>query len=396
MGNAPMQTADQTRRFLLQESVQGLPVPWYISLLVCAAALDAFGTYWDISWHISIGRDSFWTPAHVTIYMGGLLTAIACSYCILTTTFASAENSTPAVHVLGFRGPLGCFVSGWGVIAMLTSAPFDNWWHSAYGLDVKIVSLPHSLLSLGGTTICVGTVIILCANVNRTCGVSRQKFDRLLLFVGGLQIFGAALFILEFTGTSLMHSSVFYVAVSVAFPATLLTISSVSHFRWPATVMAGIYSALFLGTLWVFPLFRARPHLGPVYQLITHMIPLWFPVLLIVPALILDITRSVLPRTMSRWASGVLYGVAYLVSFVTVQWPFAYFLMSRAAENGFFGRTYFAYTDPANILYDPHRFFATNITVGAFLRGMSLALLVSVLCCRAGIAMGEWLRNVQR
>jgi len=32
---------------------------------------------------------------------------------------------------------------------MLTSAPFDNWWHNAYGLDVKIVSLPHSILALG-------------------------------------------------------------------------------------------------------------------------------------------------------------------------------------------------------------------------------------------------------
>ena len=32
---------------------------------------------------------------------------------------------------------------------MLTSAPFDNWWHNAYGLDVKIVSPPHTLLILG-------------------------------------------------------------------------------------------------------------------------------------------------------------------------------------------------------------------------------------------------------
>ena len=43
----------------------------------------------------------------------------------------------------------GRFLAGWGGIAMLTSAPFDNWWHAAYGLDVKIVSPPHALLILG-------------------------------------------------------------------------------------------------------------------------------------------------------------------------------------------------------------------------------------------------------
>ena len=32
---------------------------------------------------------------------------------------------------------------------MITSAPFDNWWHEAYGLDVKILSPPHMLLAAG-------------------------------------------------------------------------------------------------------------------------------------------------------------------------------------------------------------------------------------------------------
>ena len=54
-----------------------------------------------------------------------------------------------SVNVFGLRAPLGVFLAGWGGIAMITSAPFDNWWHAAYGLDVKIVSPPHTLLILG-------------------------------------------------------------------------------------------------------------------------------------------------------------------------------------------------------------------------------------------------------
>ncbi len=60
-----------------------------------------------------------------------------------------AATQSPSVKVLGFRGPLGAFIVLWGGIAMLTSAPFDNWWHNAYGLDVTVVSPPHILLMTG-------------------------------------------------------------------------------------------------------------------------------------------------------------------------------------------------------------------------------------------------------
>ncbi len=49
----------------------------------------------------------------------------------------------------GFSGPLGAWVTIWGTFVMITSAPFDNWWHNAYGLDVKIVSPPHMVLAAG-------------------------------------------------------------------------------------------------------------------------------------------------------------------------------------------------------------------------------------------------------
>jgi len=32
---------------------------------------------------------------------------------------------------------------------MLASAPFDDWWHNAYGLDVRIISPPHMVLAAG-------------------------------------------------------------------------------------------------------------------------------------------------------------------------------------------------------------------------------------------------------
>src|SRR6516162_11768079 len=79
-------------------------------LLVGAAAISSivFGLYWDISWHMTIGRDTFWTPAHLAIQFGAVLAALSCGYLILHTTF-SADPATrdASVRVWGLRGPFG-------------------------------------------------------------------------------------------------------------------------------------------------------------------------------------------------------------------------------------------------------------------------------------------------
>ena len=66
---------------------------------------------------------------------------------------------------------------------MLTSAPFDDWWHNAYGLDVKIISPPHMLLAAGIGAIQCGAMLMALAWQNRAVG-NRQQLGRLYL-VGG-------------------------------------------------------------------------------------------------------------------------------------------------------------------------------------------------------------------
>src|SRR5271168_1169271 len=62
-------------------------VPWYVWCGVVAVTSASIGGVWDVSWHRSIGRDSFWTAAHMAIYACGVLAAIACGYLVLFTTF---------------------------------------------------------------------------------------------------------------------------------------------------------------------------------------------------------------------------------------------------------------------------------------------------------------------
>ena len=144
-------------------------IPWYTWMSVLAAASIMFGLYWDISWHETIGRDTFWTPAHLLIQFGAVLAGIYSAYLIFSTTFASDRSArSSSVRVLGFYGPLGAFICAWGGVAMITSAPFDNWWHEAYGLDVKIVSPPHTLLAMGFAAIMWGSITLISGQMNRS------------------------------------------------------------------------------------------------------------------------------------------------------------------------------------------------------------------------------------
>ena len=146
-------------------------IPWYSWCLTLAVTSASIGGRWDVSWHQSIGRDTFWTPAHIAIYLCGVLAGIACGYLILKATFQRpTELIATSVQVVGLSGPLGAFLAAWGGLAMLTSAPFDNWWHNAYGLDVKIVSPPHTLLILGDVAIEAGALLLAMSALNRAEG----------------------------------------------------------------------------------------------------------------------------------------------------------------------------------------------------------------------------------
>ena len=69
--------------------------------------------------------------------------------------------------------------------AELASAPFDDWWHDAYGLDVRIVSPPHIVLGLGMMGIVLGALLRTLALQNATDGPTRQRAAMLFAAASG-------------------------------------------------------------------------------------------------------------------------------------------------------------------------------------------------------------------
>lgn len=276
---------------------------WVVWCLIAGITSTLLGIYWDISWHMSIGRDSFWTAPHLAIYVGAILGGVGAAASILPTTFgrglvAETLRRTSSVQVWGFRGPLGAFVCAWGGIAMLSSAPFDNWWHSAYGLDVKILSPPHVLLLTGILAVEFGTLLMILQLRAYRLDAS---LDWLLFYAGGVTLGNVMIALDELVWRSDMHSAQPYWVLSVAVPLILLTVGDASGRKWGCTAVAGMYTLGRLTQLWILPLFAAQPKLGPVYQKVTHFVPMSFPWLLIAPAVLLDLLRARRTRFSSQW-----------------------------------------------------------------------------------------------
>ena len=265
-------------------------VPWYVWCSVLAVTSAMVGGQWDISWHRSIGRDTFWTPAHMAIYLCGVLAGISCGYLILATTFGNfSQLRSTSVTLWGFRGPLGAFIGAWGGVAMLTSAPFDDWWHSAYGLDVKIVSPPHVLLISGTLAVEVGTLVLILGMMNRARDHFRGRLNWLFLYVGGMITMVLMTLLMEFSSRVFMHNAMFYRVVCMFIPMVLAGVARASESRWAATTVAAVYTLVWGAMGWILPLFPAEPKLGPVYNNVTQFVPADFPMLIILPALALDI-----------------------------------------------------------------------------------------------------------
>jgi len=376
-------------------------VPWYLWCAALAVTSAYVGGYWDISWHRSIGRDSFWTPPHVAIYACGVLAGLSSAYLILTSTFdRRAPLRDASVRLWGLRAPMGAYVSAWGGVAMLASAPFDDWWHNAYGLDVKIISPPHIVLAAGFFGIEAGTVLLMLAFMNRAAGAgaaashARRRLEWLFIYVGGTCVAESLLLKLEYINRSQMHSAFFYLIVAIGTPGLIAALGIAANRRWACTAIAGVYTLFGLALLWILPLVPAEPKLGPVLRQVTHLIPWEFPLLVIVPAAALDI---VLDRTRG-WRAilrAPVAGATFLAVFLAVQWPFADFLMTPAARNWFFGTAYFDYGTRAASAYAQYRYYGIE-PAALFRRGLMFATAAVTISMWIGLRVGLAMRRVRR
>lgn len=389
-----------------------LGIPLYIYAVVFSSFCVVMGLLWDIMWHMSIGRDGLFAPPHVVIYVGAVVSGLFSAYQILSLTFnRNHPGRAEAVPFWGvFYGPLGAMFCVWGALAMLTSAPFDDWWHNTYGLDVQILTPPHTILALGIMTVQFGAMVGVLSLQNRYRGQVIQpgtddarratRLKWLFAITAGLLL----TMLFSMASESMMrhrtHHSSYYVTAAIVFPFYLLAVGRASLLRWPVTTIAGLYMLFLAAPSWVLQQFPATPRLGPVLNPITHYQAFIFPLLLVVPGYVVDrlVHRFDRPdRKLNDWLLAGLLAVGFMVALLAVQWPFGEFLQtSPLARNWFFYSHTWTYDSPPDWQYR-FAFAPWNLqSVGEFAFGFGKALLYATLSARVGLLWGNWMKRVVR
>ena len=370
-------------------------LPWYCLAVIFGATCIPVGALWDISWHSTIGRDTFWTPAHITIHLGGLIPGFTAGWLALRATyFGTAEERAASVGLGPFRAPLGAWVIIWGAFAMLLSAPFDDWWHNAYGLDVEILSPPHTILAAGMYAVAMGSLLLVLSYQNRT---GEKSGSLLFTYAAGILLVMSTIIVTELSHPNLQRGSFFYQISCAIYPLYLVVAARASKARWAATGAALVYMAIMLAMIWILPLFRAQPLLAPIYNPVDRMVPPSFPLLLVVPGIAIDLIMRRFGRREGfwrDWALAVALGVAFLATFLTVQYSFSKFLISPAADNWFFAGNRWV---PYFIKLEDWRFrFWNQDTDALTAAGLMIALTLGIVKARIALAVGGWMSRVQR
>jgi hypothetical protein len=129
------------------------------------------------------------------------------------------------------------------------------------------------------------------------------------------------------------------------------------------------------------------------------MVPPPFPLLLVIPAIAVDMLL-VRFKDDRDWMLAVVMGVAFIVIMLAVHWFWSQFMLSPAARNYFFGADQWDYTNRLG----PWRYQFWGLDVDAsgswsatkFLSGMGVATLLAIVSTRAGLAWGKGMSRVKR
>ena len=160
-----------------------------------------------------------------------------------------------------------------------------------------------------------------------------------------------------------------------------------------STKIAAVYMLVNLAMIWILPFFPAEPKLAPIFNPVDRMVTDAWPLLLVVPAVAIDLLLLRAPADRPRWRLAALLAATFVAIFFVVQWTSAIFLLSDLADNRFFANHHWSYGSPPGDWM--REFWAVErdpVTPLSLAAALGLAFASSWVA----LAWGDWMRRVQR
>ncbi|HJU96225.1 MAG TPA: hypothetical protein VJ643_09380 [Nitrososphaera sp.] len=196
--------------------------------------LAAAGGSWDITNHLLNKPETFFAPPHAVLYSGAASAVIG-----TVLVFSASKSRSSAVGRMIW--PVKLVIAG--VVMLISAAPVDFGWHSAFGLD-GLFSPPHFVLVSG--------MVVGSAGALAGLAQSTKRLPSVLIVIAILPIWlGASgmidMFSLPFSETEYFnfnpHPTLGVVVATLAFPflisACLIGSSALSGKRFGVLSMAG-------------------------------------------------------------------------------------------------------------------------------------------------------------
>jgi hypothetical protein len=148
-------------------------------IVLCLLLFGELGLAWDRRWHDYLGRDQFWIPPHDMMYTAVGCTGMIALFVVLHETRRyhlkkpGVDDSSTISIFRYFHAPLGFTLLGFGTLTDLIAAPFDNYWHQLYGIDVTLWSPFHLMGVFGAITAGLGIIYTFSSEVAYERGLHR-------------------------------------------------------------------------------------------------------------------------------------------------------------------------------------------------------------------------------
>ena len=381
-----------------------------VALIAAGFGASIIGVGWDVQWHAAVGRDSFFIPSHLLLYSGVIIAGLLSLALVLRDSrlwrrAGSGVSDANTVRVLGvFHGPLGFIICGFGMLTLLIAAPFDNYWHELYGIDVTVWAAFHVMGILGAGIGGLGLIYMIASEANRAGG-DRPATGPRPWSLGNVLVVAGLAYLLPAPMVLLLPAALqwptteigpvafltYPVLVAVLTPLVLIAAVRFTGRIGAATLVGVLFTLLRLAMVWLAPalthLLAANLHetyrpYAPDYPLVASIYPAW----LILGGLVVDGVYWLAARRMdTAWRAtlpALIGGVAAMLAM--------HALDALVVMNGWDWLWDRVWWRPLSMGHDPD-YVALALTLGTL-----LMVPVAVFSAWLGTGLGSVLRLIRQ